>query len=530
MLKQACRPAVALGLALLLSVVAGPVSAQKHGGILKSQQRSNPPSLSTHESSTFNTNWPMSPVYNNVVFFDPFKPVEALETVIPELAESWNWDATHTRLTFKVRQGVKWHDGKPFTANDIKHTFDVVRGVGKDKPKLNPRRLWYKNVKEITTNGDREVTFVLERPQPALLMLLASGYSPVYPAHVSMADLRLKAVGTGPFTLTEYVRDRVIKVRKNPGYWRKDRPYLDGIDFIVISKKSTALSALQAGQIDVLMPTETDQKVYMRLKDVPGLEFIRLPLAGHHVHVIVNNRKPPFNEPKLRRAVSMAMDREAYTRAIQPGYQAGGFLMGPPDGEWGLSLAELKEVPGYRDAEVDKEDARKLMRELGYGDNKRLQVKITTRTPANYVDAATWLLGELRQIYIDAELEVVDDGQWYPRQARRDYTISLSAMGYGVDDPDVVYFEGFTCGSQRNYTDYCDPVAEKMFAEQSATVDPAARKALVKKIERKLIDDVAKASLAFRVDYHARWNFVKNLVPHNTGYSWARMENVWLDK
>ncbi|MBI4082385.1 MAG: ABC transporter substrate-binding protein [Candidatus Lambdaproteobacteria bacterium] len=521
-------PAVLVLLALALG--ATPLSAQKYGGILMSQQRINPPNLSIHEVSTVATSWPMNSIYSNVVYFDPLKEIDSLDTLIPELAESWSWNPESTRLTLKLHQGVKWHDGKPFTAKDVKFTFDIVRGATKSSMKLNPRKGWYKKVAAITTNGDHELTFELSDPQPSLLLMLASGYSPVYPAHVDAGELRTSAMGTGPFRLIEYKQDQVIQVRKNQDYFIRGRPYLDGIDYVVIRNKGTTIAAMKAGQIQVFQCTETDQKTYENLKGVAGIVFNKVYLATNNVHVIINTKRAPFSDARLRRAVHLAVDRDAHVKAVAPGYLPAAFIMGTPHGVWGLPQHEVQALPGFRDPAAGKEQARRLMRELGYSETRPLKVTVTSRTIANLRDAAIWLLGELRQIHMEPELEVVEDGNWFPRQARRDYTISLSSHGYGVDDPDVPYFEGFSCGSVRNYTDYCDPEAERLFAEQSRTTDRAKRIELVRRIERKLVDDVAKVPLAFRVDYNARWNYVKDYVGHNGCYDWGRMQDVWLDK
>src|SRR5689334_8897871 len=169
----------------MLAATSVPALAQKQGGTLRIYHRDNPPSASIHEEATVSTNLPFMAIYNNLVVYDQTKPVNSAETIVPDLAESWAWDSTNTKLTFKLRQGVKWHDGKPFTAKDVACTWNKLLGKDADSFRKNPRGIWYQNVKEITVNGDYEATFVLGRPQPALLAMLASGYSPVYPCHVS---------------------------------------------------------------------------------------------------------------------------------------------------------------------------------------------------------------------------------------------------------------------------------------------------------------------------------------------------------
>jgi peptide/nickel transport system substrate-binding protein len=154
-------------------------------------------------------------------------PQNRAESIVPDLATSWSWSEDGTELTFKLRDGVKWHDGKPFTAADIECTYDLLMGRTKEKLRLNFREAWFFNLAEVTTNGDAEATFHLNRPQPAFLSLLASGYSPIYPCHVSPRDMRTHPLGTGPFKFVEYKPNRSIKVTRNPDYWKPGRPYLD---------------------------------------------------------------------------------------------------------------------------------------------------------------------------------------------------------------------------------------------------------------------------------------------------------------
>ncbi|MGB6558657.1 MAG: ABC transporter substrate-binding protein, partial [Pseudolabrys sp.] len=145
----------------------------KHGGILKIYHRETPPSLSIHEEATFTVNVPAMPLLNNLVVYDQHKPQNSTGTIAPELATSWEWSKDNLSLIFKLRQGVTWHDGKPFTAKDVKCTFDLLQGKAQDKFRKNPRKDLFSNISEVTTNGDFEVTLHLKRPQPSLLAMLA---------------------------------------------------------------------------------------------------------------------------------------------------------------------------------------------------------------------------------------------------------------------------------------------------------------------------------------------------------------------
>ena len=173
--------------------------AQKSGGVLRVPHFDSPASVSLHEESTVAANRPGMGIFNNLILFKQDEPKNSMQAIVPELATGWSWNEEGTELTFPLRNGVKWHDGRPFTAADVKCTWDLLTGRSAEKLRINPRKPWYANLAEITTNGDFEVTFHLNRPQPSLLALLASGWSPIYPCHVSAAQMRTHPIGTGPF-------------------------------------------------------------------------------------------------------------------------------------------------------------------------------------------------------------------------------------------------------------------------------------------------------------------------------------------
>jgi peptide/nickel transport system substrate-binding protein len=521
---------LALGL-LLCFIGTAEVFAAKYGGILRATHRGNPPSLSIHQEATVSTNFPVMPAYNNLVIYDPMVPKESLDSIIPELALSWKWTDGGKNLVFKLRKGVKWHDGKPFTSLDVKDTFDVVRGASRKRMKLNPRKLWYFNVDKITTNGDYEVTFHLKRPQPSLLAMLASGYSPVHPAHIPPNQLRTKVVGTGPFKLKEYKRDQRLVYVKNKDYFIKDRPYLDGIIISIIKSRSSRFSALVAKQVDMGFPYDVNQPAYETLKkQAPTLEFVESASTVSE-NLIVNTKKPPFNDPKVRLAASLAIDRDAIIKSIHRGRAfKGGAMMPPPWGVWGIPEKQLASAPGYGEVEKNREQARKLMKEAGYSKENPLKVKLSTRAISIYIDPAVLVIDHLKHAYIEATLDQVETGNWHAKVAKRDYQIGMNLTGVGIDDPDANFYENYTCGSQRNYSDYCNPELEKLFHKQSAEMDFEKRLKLVHEIDLKLQQDVARPILLHRLTYTAWYPYVKNVVMHQNTYNAWRMQEVWLDK
>src|SRR5882757_3818736 len=203
MARNLCALAAA-GALLCAFFAADTAFAQKSGGTLKMYFFDSPASMSIHEEATIAGQGPMMGVFNNLVMYDQHVAQSGLSSIVPDIATEWAWDEDKTGLHFKLRQGVKWHDGKPFTAKDVKCTFDLLTGKGEGKLRVNPRKEWWQNLVEVTANGDYEAVFHLQRPQPALLSLLASGYSPIYPCHVPPAQMRTQPIGTGPFKFVEF--------------------------------------------------------------------------------------------------------------------------------------------------------------------------------------------------------------------------------------------------------------------------------------------------------------------------------------
>src|SRR6201982_3487093 len=245
--------ATAVGL-LIAAGCADAAFAQKAGGTLKISFFDNPASMSLHEEATGAALRPMMGVFNNLVMYDQHVAQNSPDSIIPDLATSWVWSEDGKELTFPLRQGVKWHDGKPFTSNDVKCTWDLLMGAGNNKLRINPRKSWYDNVERVSTNGDYEVTFHLKRPQPALLALLASGWAPIYPCQVPARDMRSHPIGTGPFKFVEFKPNEHITVTRNPDYRKPGRPYLDGIEYTIMRDPGPRDLAFYAGKFDMTTP------------------------------------------------------------------------------------------------------------------------------------------------------------------------------------------------------------------------------------------------------------------------------------
>ena len=531
---KACLRSTSLAL-LAFACAAGPAAAQKQGGTLRFYHRDNPPSASILEEATVSVNAPFMPVFNNLVMFDPAKSHESAETVVPDMATSWSWDPSNTKLTFKLHEGVKWHDGKPFTAKDVQCTWNMLIGKGEVAAdfRKNPRQVWYFNLEEVTTNGDNEATFVLKTPQPSFLLLLASGYSPIYPCHVPQNVMRTRPVGTGPFKFVEFKRGDSIKLVRNPDYFKKGRPYLDAIDIKIIENRSTRILAFTTGEFDLTFPTDISAPLMKDMKVQAPKAVCEFKSTGVSINLIVNRGSAPFDNADIRKAMSLALDRKSFNTILNEGTGTiGGAMLPAPSGEWSMPQDRLEKLAGYGpDIEKNRAEARKLMEGLGYGPSKTLKVKVATRNIPVYRDPAVILIDQLKKIYIDGELENVDTPQWYTKIGKKDYQVGLNLTGIAVDDPDSNLVENYTCKSARNYTEYCNPEVDKLIFAQSRETDKAKRKEIVWDVERLLVEDAARPIIEYDSGGTCWQPYVKGFTMHeNSIYNNTRFEDVWLDK
>ena len=517
---------------LIAACAAAPALAQKRGGIFRMQHFDSPASVSILEEATRAAEQPAMAVMNNLVVYDQHVAQNSLSSIVPDLASKWEWSEDAKDLTFKLHEGVKWHDGKPFTAADVKCTWDLLMGKSQDKLRLNPRKGWYENVVEVTTRGDYEVTFHLKQPQPALLALMASGWAPIYPCHVPAREMRQHPIGTGPFKFADFHPNEYIKVVKNPDYWKPGRPYLDGIDFTIMREPGPRHLAFFAGKFDadplgVSIPTLKDFKEQAP-QAVCDVKAVNVPRT-----ILINPNKPPFDNIELRRAMILALDRKAFVDILNEGFgNLGGFMLPPPDGVWGMPPEVLATLPGYgSDVAKNRAEARAILKKLGYGPDKPLQLKVATRNFPGWRDPAVVMISQLKEIGIDAELDLVDTALWYPKMARKDFTVGMVPIESGVDDPDQMFYESFYTGAARNYAGYSDPDLDKLIDQQSMTADPAKRKEIVWKIERKLADAGFRAVLFYPAGASCRQPWLKGWTRMtNSIYNEWRFEDVWLDK
>ena len=345
--------------------------------------------------------------------------------------------------------------------------------------------------------------------------------------------MRSHPIGTGPFKFVDFKPNEHIRVARNPDYWKQGYPYLDGVEYTIVRNRSTVILAFVAGKYDLTFAGSVTIPLMRDIQSQMPEAICESNPGSVNTNLIINRDAPPFDNPDLRRAMALSLDRKAFVDILTEGQgYLGGVLQPPPGGLWGMPGDVLQTLPGYgMDVQKNRSEAREIVQKLGYEPDHRLKIKVSTRDTPSYRDPAVILLDQLKEVYIEGDLETVDTAQWYPKVMRKDYTVALNLTGSTVDDPDQGLYENYTCGAEGNYNGYCNPELDKLVDQQSMESDRAKRKKLAWEIERKLAEDGARPIIYYNRGAVCRQPYVKGLTTMvNSIYNGWRMEDVWLDK
>ena len=509
---------VAAGSALL---AAGPAAAQKTGGVLRSYIWDNPPSASIHEEATISTVFPFMPVFNNLVMFDQTKLEAGIDTIVPDLARSWAWDESKTKITFKLRQGVKWHDGQPFTADDVK--FSMERQ--KDPATGSPNAYMYSEVAEVTAVDPATVEVRFNKVQGPFLAFMASPWASMVPKHVveEKGDLQTVMVGTGPFKFVSYEPAKSVKLAKNPDYYVPGQPLVDELEIVFISDNTSRLNAVLTKQVDLAQ--ELAKKDYRQLSGMPGVKAIALETGScNWAYIGMNCTRPPFDNPKVRQAVAYAKNRQAIADNVMFGLAiplTGGIV---PQWSW----AYAQDLQLYSPTpEVDK--AKALLAEAGFADGFDTTIKVS---PA-YSDLA----GEaaidqeaLKAIGINAQIVNLEWGTFINDVfGNNDFDMQVCGWGGPFIDPDEFLYPEFHSDQGFNPHLFADPEVDKLLEEGRTTFEREGRKAVYDKVQEKIFTLSPVAAGTNNRLVQAQQDYVMDFTPLPTGMMrWAR--EVWLNK
>lgn len=514
---------LSLGAAAMTLAVSGAV-AQTQGGTLRMVVQPEPPILIPALNQQAPTQYVTGKIYESLLTYS-----HELEPQ-PGLAHSWEVAPDGMSYTFHLNEGVKWHDGKPFTADD------VVFSLSDMLPKVHGRArvILDKYVDSVEKIDDLTVKINLKTPFSAFMIMFEPGFAPMMPKHIyegtdyATNEANQKPVGTGPFMFQEWRRGEYIKLVRNPNYWKEGKPYLDELIFNVIPDSASRAVAFEQGTIDVLRGGDVDNVDVKRLRSLPNVEYTTKgwEMFSPQTYLIFNHRKPPFDNVLVRRAVVAAMNRQMIVNNIFFGL--GQISTGP------FVATEMFYDKNMPSMEFDMKKARELIKESG------VNPKDHTIRMLSFPYGATWeRLDEytrqaLEQLGFNVQLEATDAGGWASRTGNWDFDLTTT-YAYQYGDP-ALGVERFHITSNivkgspfANVQGYSNPELDKVWSQAASETDPAKRQELYTQIQTKLVEDM---SLGYLVDmeFPTLWRSnVKNLVKTAIGLN-ESFDDVYIEK
>ena len=498
----------------------------RRGGILNAALAGDPPSLDMHQEQTFMVAQPLGPVYNNLIVFDPHNYPQ----IIGDLAKSWTVSGDYLTYTFMLHEGVKFHDGSELTSADVKASWD--RMVFPPEGVVSPRRSNYPMIKSIEAPEPLTVVFRLHHPSPSFLTSLAHPANFIYAKKYLDGDVHYyknNAVGTGPFKLKNYVHGSLIELERNPNYWKKGLPYLDGIKYFIIRDDGARAKAIRAGRVDVelrFLPPGEVEGIQAQMGDKV---VVATPKSIGNFGVTFNVDKKPFDDERVRKALSLALDRADMAKTLAPltNLDTVGGLM-HPDSPWALSPEELQEMPGFgKDHEANMREAKRLLAEAGYPNGfKTVLTNRNVKLP--YIDLAVYVISEWKKIGVEAEHKVEESATWSKSRVARDFEVLIDPYGSAtVGDPDEM-LDKFVTGASENWGRFSDPVVDKLYEQQAREMDPQKRIALVKQIDKRILEKVWRIQGLWNSRLEVRSAKIRNYTPQPSHWMNRRFEDVWL--
>ncbi len=518
-------PATAAPTATPTPVPPTPTPAPRLGGTLITRLNADPVEWDAHIRRSNDSYVRSQPLISNLVRFNAHDS----KVTEPDLAESYQQSADGTTWTFKIRQNVKWHDGKPLTTADV--VYSMLR-MAKRQPTFVPLLSGvFASVDTVTSPDPTTVVVKLSYPTLVFFNGLLSTHAVVLPQHIG-ENFNKTPIASGAFKLGEIKPSNVTSLTKNADYFFPGKPYLDQIDYFTIADNSAALAAFQTGRLHWSgnSPDIINQSNEAQVKSsLAGVQIFKQP-SGTFISWL-NTVVPAFNDPRVRRAIHLAYDRPEFVAVGLYGdgnpYVIDAF---PSTTIWGAPADFVKTLPGYRSPKsVDLNEARSLMEAAGYNNNNRLKTSILT-IGSLFGEQAAVAATQLRNIYIDAAVEAVDGATSTQRQVAGNYQIAFLAAAGTIDDPAGVHARFFLPGASGNYAKHNIPAFNELYAKQERLTNVDERLKVVREMEMIALDNAWWAFVAERTRTHGAARQVRNMPAGlgGTNSNMFRFEQVWL--
>lgn len=519
-----------------LALAAAHGETPRYGGKFLSAGNEVIPHFDMHQTSFGGIYAATAPAYNCLVRTSPYDP-QALE-VVPELARSWDIGDGGKTITFHLHAGVKWHDGTPFSSADVQYTIERI--LNPPEGMVSVRGPVFKALIERVEAPDAHTVVVHGKgPSSMLLSLFANGWNMIIPKHIVEPDpvnaLKTQVVGTGPFRLKEAPTTALWKYERNPDYFIKGLPYLDELEIHLITNPQALTAAILSkrvfwndsfshpnldGDLAQSMAQQNAQLVHAR---TPSLAIAYLSMHAE---------KPPFDDIRVRQALSQAIRREAFAEL---GKQTGVVGTGSyPLGPWAMPAARRRQLIGYGpDMNQRVTHAKALLaayeQDKGKIDWSHLKLQCSTNIPVTCENAQI-IQQLLKKIDVNIELEPMLVAQHRGGEVSGDYLLSTLLAGFDFDDPIDTFGQMFVSRGGRWYQRHSVPEIDTLFERQKFIVDPEARREVVWEMDQVAMHQAAFLVLHWIDLHHVQWNVVKGwTATPNARSTNARMDYVWLD-
>lgn len=453
------------------------------GGILSVAATSDGDTLDPHASASYNVHNRVGLASSRLLKPDLSEEYEYGEAPLaPDLAESWEVSDDQLTYTFNLRDDVVWHNippvnGRPFVADDVVATFERIQAEGFQSYMLE-------HVTAIEAPDEHTVVLRLSEPFAPLLNYMGNHHMWIMPREGAEGayDVATTVIGTGPFVLTEWDRNVRTVYEANPDYFEEGIPYVDGVVMQVVPDQGARTAAFRAGETQIITavnPQET-QSLLAAVPDARLLQYV----GTAPIMMYVNMEREPFNDIRVRQAMSMAVDREGMGEAL---YGSGRFT-GPVNAhilDYVLDQEELAELQPY-----DPDAAKQLLADAGYPDGFQTKLMVTGGYGPRVITGAEWVVEDLAAIGIEAEIEVVDYATYISnRWATVDYDMAVG-LQTPFQEPDEWLRAQYHSEGSRNWWNISDPELDAMLDEQAGLMDEEERIALAQDIQRYILKEV----------------------------------------
>ena len=505
----------------------------KRGGVLKMALLSRQPHFDVHQSGTFSNISTQACMFDNLI---RRVPRDGGKTIIPDLAHGWDISKDGTSYTFFLRKGVLFHDGAELTSADVKATFDRIV-----KPPTGisiPRSSLFTAVQEIKAVDKYTVEFKLAEPRPVnfIMSSIASGWNIIVQKKtLEENNYNLRRVvtypGTGPYKSLRRVENEVWAFERNKDYWNKELPYLDGLEFYHALPFSPEMaSALLSNRVDYVRVT--DPATLRRAKSTPGMtgtDYYQSVIHG----AWPNNRKKPFDDPRVRRAMHLVIDKAVMVDVVKDlaPMMVGGFIY--PFSEFATPTGELTKRVGYQsDPAAAIKEARALMAAAGYPNGLKNMDVLVRDLPSFRLWSQAFQAIMAQTLNIQCNLRLAVESIWFDDAKSGNFDIAVGVIISTLLDPSDYFRAWYGKDGPQNHAFWENAKFNTLLLQIDREIDATKRLALIRQAEMLMEDDPPLLPFSWEKINDAWYTYVKGLYPYDYFglYDVDRYDTVWLDK